>query len=149
MLYENVYSTLQIMQEKKRLERYPLTLNGVKTWLCLLLVRRGRWALCICHVFGLQMISETRRTSVVTHFMSTVHADNFCHINQTIWQYSESEFAVPKSILHFLSLSLFSLFFSNAIFSYSSATLWIKTIGAINGRKSKNARCMWKQYRNK
>ena len=35
---------------------------------------RGEWsALCICHVFGLQMIFETRRT----HFMLTVHADNF------------------------------------------------------------------------
>ena len=35
----------------------------------------GRWALCICHLFGLQMIFESRRTSVVTHFMSTVRAD--------------------------------------------------------------------------
>ena len=41
----------------------------------------GRWALCISHVFGLQMISETQRISMVTHFMSTVHADNFCPNN--------------------------------------------------------------------
>ena len=68
----------------------------------------GRWALCICHVFGLQMIFETRRTSMVTHFMSTVRADNFCPIDRTIWQCFESEFAVHKSFLHLLSLSLFS-----------------------------------------
>ena len=60
------------------------------------------WALCICHVFGLQMIFETRRTSMVTHFMSTVRADNFCPINRTIWQCFESKFAVRKSFLHFL-----------------------------------------------
>ena len=68
----------------------------------------GWWALCICHVFGLQMISETQHTSVVTHFMSTVHADNICLIDRTIWQCFESEFAVHKSFLHFLLLSLFS-----------------------------------------
>ena len=74
----------------------------------LLLARGEWWALCICHVFGLQMIFETQRTSVVTHFMSTVRADNFCPIDRTIWQCFESEFAVHKSFLHFLSLSLFS-----------------------------------------
>ena len=68
-----------------------------------------RWALCICHVFGLQMISETPCTSMVTHFMSTVRADKFCPIDRTIWQCFESEFAVDKSFLHLLSLSLFSL----------------------------------------
>ena len=35
----------------------------------------GQWALCICNVFGLQMISETRRTSMVIHFMLT---DSLC-----------------------------------------------------------------------
>ena len=39
------------------------------------------WALCICHVFGLQMITETRLTSMVTHFMLTVCVDNFCPID--------------------------------------------------------------------
>ena len=78
----------------KRLKKYPLTLNGIKTWCCLLLAKDWRWALCICHVFGLQMIFETRRTSIVTLFMSTVHADNFCPINRTMWQCFESEFAV-------------------------------------------------------
>ena len=38
-------------------------------------------SLCICHVFGLQMVFESRHTSVVTLFMSTVHADIFCTIN--------------------------------------------------------------------
>ena len=68
----------------------------------------GQWALCICHVFGLQMIFETRHTSMVTHFMSAVRADNFCPIGRTIWQCFESEFAIQKSFLHFLSLLLFS-----------------------------------------
>ena len=54
----------------------------------------------------LQMISETRRTSVETHFMSTVRADNFCPMDHL--QCFESEFAVHKSFLHLLSLSLFS-----------------------------------------
>ena len=67
-----------------------------------------RWAVCICHVFGLQMIFETQHTSMVTHFMSTICADNFCPIDQTIWQCFESEFAVRKSFLHFLLLPLFS-----------------------------------------
>ena len=97
LLYENVYSTLK---------KYPLTLNGIKTWWCQLLARGG--ALCICHVFGLQMIFEIQRTSVVTHFMSTVSADHFCPMDRTIWQCFESEFAVHKSFLHLLSLSLFS-----------------------------------------
>ena len=53
------------------------------------------------------MIFEARCTSIVTHFMSTVRADNFCPIDRTIWQCFESKFAVHKSFLHFLSLSLF------------------------------------------
>ena len=40
--------------------------------------------------------------------MSTVRADNLCPIYRTIWQCFESEFAVHKSFLHFLSLSLYS-----------------------------------------
>ena len=108
MLYENVYPTLQsFMQDNKRLKKYHLTLNGIKTWWCLLLVRGG-WALCICRVFSLQMIFETQCTSMVTHFMSTVGANNFCLMDRTIWQSFESEFAVHKSFLHFLSLLLFS-----------------------------------------
>ena len=57
-------------------------------------------------MFGLQMIFETRRTLMVTHFMSTVRADNFCPIERTILQCFESEFAVHKSFLNFLSLTL-------------------------------------------
>ena len=106
----------------------------------------GRWALCICHVFGLQMISEARWTSVVTHFMSIVRADNFYPFDQTIWQFFKSEFAVRKSFIYFLSLSLFSPpCFSHAnpasssssySLSYSSATLLIKTTDAIDICKS-------------
>ena len=55
-------------------------------------------------------LSETRRTWMVTHFMSTVRADNFCPIDRTIWQCFESEFAVHKSFLHFLSLSVHRVF---------------------------------------
>ena len=96
------------MQENKRLKKYPLTLNGIKTWWCQLLARGGRWALFICRVFGLQMIFETQRTSMLTHFMSTVHADKFCPIDRNIWPCFESKFAIHKSFLHLLSLSLFS-----------------------------------------
>ena len=106
-------------------------------------------ALCIRHVFGLQMIFETGCTSMVTNFMSTVCAVNFCPIDQTIWQCFEGEFAIHKSFLHFLSLSLFqsAMFFPNAnpassssdSLSYFCTTLWIKTTGAINGCKSNNA----------
>ena len=60
--------------------------------------RGGRWALCICRVFGLQMIFESRRTSVVTHFMSTVRADYFCPNNRTIWQCFESKFAIHNRV---------------------------------------------------
>ena len=68
----------------------------------------GRWALSTCYVFGLQMTFETQRTSVVTHFMLTVCADNFCPTDRTIWQCFESDFAIHKSFLHFFSLSFFS-----------------------------------------
>ena len=127
-----------------------LTLNGIRTWWCLLLARGARWALCICHVFGFQIIFETQRTSMVTHFMLTVGADNFCPMDRTIWQCFESKFAVHKSFLHFLSITLFSppcfsrtanpASSSSDSLSYSFATLWIKTTGPTNGRKSYNAR---------
>ena len=65
----------QIMQEIKRLNKSPVTLNGIRTWWCQFLAR-GRGSLHLPCVW-LQMISETRRTSVETHFMSTVRADNF------------------------------------------------------------------------
>ena len=102
----------------------------------------GRWALCICCVFGLQMISETRRTSVVTHFMSTVRAYNLCPMDQTIWQCFESEFAINYSFLHFLSRCFSpnanpASTFSDSL-SYSSAALWIKTSGDSDGHKSNN-----------
>ena len=38
-----------------------------------------------------------------------VTADNFCPIDRTIWQCFESEFAIHKSFLHLLSLSLLLL----------------------------------------
>ena len=104
------------MQENKRLKKYPLTLNGINAWSWSGSIHAfgkggwGGWALYICRVFGLQMIFETRRTSMVTHFMSTVRANNFCPIDQTIWQCFESEFVIHKSFhkFHFLWLSLFS-----------------------------------------
>ena len=94
------------------------------------------------------MIFETRRTSMGTHFMSTVRADNF--VLPTEPSGGESKFAVHKSFLHFLSLSLFSSpcfswtanpasSSSSDSLNYSSATLWIKTTGAIDSRKSYNA----------
>ena len=85
----------------------------------------------------------------ILHFMSTVCADNFCPIDRIIWQCFESEFAIHKSFRHFLSLSLFSPpcfsqtanpASSSVSLSYSSATLWIKTTGAIGGRKTNSAR---------
>ena len=105
----------------------------------------GGGALCICRVFGWQMISEIRRPSVVTHFMSTVSADNFCPIDRTVWQCFESEFVLFPFTFTFAFQS--TVFFPNTnpassssdSLSYSSAALWIKTTGASDGRKSNNA----------
>ena len=111
-----------------------LNIVGFSQW-----IGEGGGALCICRVFDLQMISETQHTLMVTHFMSTVHAHNFCSMDLTIWQCFESEFAFHKSFLNLLSLSLFSqpcpASSSDDSFSYSSA-LWIKTTGATDGCKS-------------
>ena len=115
----------------------------------------GCQTLCICHVFGLQMIFQIRRTSVVTNFMSTVRADNFCLIDWTIWQCFENELSVHKSFLHFAFAFQSTMFFPKAnpasssfdSLSYSSAALWIKTTGATDGRKSYDARFFFFKYR--
>ena len=103
----------------------------------------GGGALCICRVFGLQIISETRCPSTVTHFMSTVRADEFCPMDRTIC----SVFKVNLPIFPFTFAFQSTVFFPNAnpassssdSLSYSSAALWIKTTGATDGRKSHNA----------
>ena len=55
------------MQENKR----PVLLSAFG---------EGGGARCICGVFGLQVIFESQCTSMVTHLMSTVRADNFCPV---------------------------------------------------------------------
>ena len=107
-----------------------------------------RWALSICQVFGLQIISETRHTSMVTHFISTVLADNFCPIDQTIWQCFESKFAVQVlSPFPFTFAFQSTVFFLNAnpassssvSLSYSSASLWFMAVDGICSLDPNNA----------
>ena len=138
MLFENVYSTLQIMQENKRLNKYPVTLNGIRTWWCQLLTGGGVSLHLLCD--WLQMISETRRTSVETHFMSTVRADNFCPMDHLQCLKVNLLFISPFYIYFHFRFSVHRVFPERqpASSSSSSDSLWIKTTGATDGHKSNN-----------
>ena len=101
------------------------------------------------------MIFETQCTSMVTHFMSTVH------VHATFVLSTEPSGSVLKVNLPFISPFSISFNFrfsvhrvfpepassSSDSLSYSSATLWIKTTGATDSRKSYNAHFFFVKYR--
>ena len=115
----------------KRLKKYPLTLNGIKTWWCLLLARAGGGlsasAMCLA--------CKCRQYVQITFVPSTEPSGSVLKGNLT--------FISPFSIYAHFHFSVQRVggkrppcFF---FFWFPFLAFWIKTTGAIDGRKSYNA----------